>query len=53
MANIVDSRLTYKIESACIPCDRKRGENRTVLVLGMATSPAELTEMIGEGLKES
>jgi hypothetical protein len=33
--------------------EQMRGENRTVLVLGMGTSPAVLTEMIGEGLKES
>ena len=33
--------------------ERMRGECRTVLVLGMGTSPAVLTEMIGEGLKES
>jgi hypothetical protein len=28
-------------------------EKRTILVVGMGTSPAVLTEMIGEGLKES
>jgi hypothetical protein len=31
--------------------ERMRGENRTVLVLGMGTSPAVLTEIIGEGLR--
>jgi hypothetical protein len=33
--------------------ERMRGECRTVFVLGMGTSPAVLTEIIGEGLKES
>ena len=33
--------------------ERMRGVSRTVFVLGMGTSPAVLTEMIGEGLKES
>jgi hypothetical protein len=28
-------------------------EKQTILVVGMGTSPAVLTEMIGEGLKES
>ena len=41
-----------KVE-ACISHERMRIENRTVLVLGMGTSTAVLTEMIGEGLKES
>ena len=46
------AKSVKKVE-ACVSHERMRGENRTVLVLGMATSPAELTEMIGEGLKES
>jgi hypothetical protein len=46
------AKSVEKVE-ACASHERARGENRTVLVLGMATSPAELTEMIGEGLKES
>jgi hypothetical protein len=45
--------ISVKMVEACVSHERMRGENRTVLVLGMATSPAELTEMIGEGLKES
>jgi hypothetical protein len=45
--------ISVKMVEACVSHERMRGGNRTVLVLGMATSPAELTEMIGEGLKES
>jgi hypothetical protein len=45
--------ISVKMVEACVSHEQARGENRTVLVLGMATSPAELTEMIGEGLKES
>jgi hypothetical protein len=42
-----------KTVESCVSHERMRGENRTVLVLGMGKSPAVLTEMIGEGLKES
>ena len=31
--------------------ERMGGENRTVLLLVMGTSPAVLTEIIGEGLR--
>ena len=44
---------SVKTVESCVSHERMRGENRTVLVLGMGKSPAVLTEMIGEGLKES
>jgi hypothetical protein len=45
--------IRVKMVEACVSHERMRGGNRTVFVLGMGTSPAVLTEMIGEGLKES
>jgi hypothetical protein len=42
---------SVKMVEACASHERMRGENRTVLVLGMGTSPAVMTEMIGEGLR--
>lgn len=45
--------IRVKMVEACVSHERMGGENRTVLLLVMGTSPAELTEMIGEGLKES
>ena len=38
--------IRVKMVEACVSHERMRGGNRTVLVLGMATSPAELTETV-------
>ena len=40
-----------KTVEACVSHERMKGKSFTVLVLGMGTSPAVLTEMIGEGLR--
>jgi hypothetical protein len=44
------AKSVEKVE-ACASHERMGGENRTVLLLGMGTSPAVLTEIIGEGLR--
>jgi hypothetical protein len=38
--------IRVKMVEACVSHERMRGENRTVLVLGMGTSPAVLTETV-------
>ena len=42
--------MTKKVKTAV---EQMRGENRTVLVLGMDASSVVLTEMMGEGLRRN
>ena len=38
--------ISVKMVEACVSHERMRGENRTVLVLGMGASPAVMTETV-------